>query len=146
MNSNKLFTLQTCCIALVNKCLNAWVKISCMVSERCACACVWYRAHTEITLFLDVNVLRKTMKSTWPIAVSGTQPLDRPNGIQVLPILWRKGILFGTDDMDEDSKLESDIGISDDDDGCPTLDEITLEGAPNIRTLVSDVFLDSKYR
>ncbi|KAG1083592.1 hypothetical protein G6F42_022155 [Rhizopus arrhizus] len=90
----------------------------------------------------DVNVLRKTMKSTWPIAVSGTQPLDRPNGIQVLPILWRKGILFGTDDMDEDSKLESDIGISDDDDGCPTLDEITLEGAPNIRTLVSDVFLD----
>ncbi|GAN08152.1 conserved hypothetical protein [Mucor ambiguus] len=90
----------------------------------------------------DVNVFRKTLKSTWPIAVSGTQPLDRPNGIQVLPILWRKGILFGTDDSDEDSKLESDIGISEDDDGCPTLDEITLEGAPNIRTLVSDVFLD----
>lgn len=90
----------------------------------------------------DVNVLRKTLKSTWPIAVSGTQPLDRPNGIQVLPILWRKGILFGTDDTDSDSRLESDIGISEDDDGCPTLDEITLEGAPNIRTLVSDVFLD----
>lgn len=89
-------------------------------------------------------MLRKTLKSTWPIAVSGTQPLDRPNGIQVLPILWRKGILFGTDDTDPDSKLESDIGISEDDDGCPTLDEITLEGAPNIRTLVSDVFLDSK--
>ncbi|KAL0137240.1 DDHD domain-containing protein [Mucor lusitanicus] len=76
----------------------------------------------------DVNVLRKTLKSTWPIAVSGTQP-------------WI-GILFGTDDTDPDSKLESDIGISEDDDGCPTLDEITLEGAPNIRTLVSDVFLD----
>ncbi|CAO3636676.1 unnamed protein product [Mucor fragilis] len=90
----------------------------------------------------DVNVLRKTLKSTWPIAVSGTQPLDRPNGIQVLPILWRKGILFGTDDTEGDSKRESDIGISEDDDGCPTLDEITLEGAPNIRTLVSDVFLD----
>lgn len=83
------------------------------------------------------------MKSTWPIAVSGTESLDRHNGIQVLPILWRKGILFGTDDTDK-TKLESDIGISDDDDGCPTLDEITLEGAPNIRTLVSDVFLDSK--
>lgn len=69
--------------------------------------------------------------------------MDCPNGIQVLPILWRKGILFGTDNTDE-TKLESDIGISDDDDGCPTLDEITLEGAPNIRTLVSDVFLDSK--
>ncbi|CEP16752.1 hypothetical protein [Parasitella parasitica] len=90
----------------------------------------------------DVNVLRKTMKSTWPIAVSGTECLNCPNGIQVLPILWRKGILFGTDDTDEQVKLESDIGISEDDDGCPTLDEITLEGAPNIRTLVSDVFLD----
>lgn len=84
------------------------------------------------------------MKSTWPIAVSGTGPLDRPNGIQVLPILWRKGILFGTDSTDEESRFESDMGLPDGDDGCPTIDEITLDGAPNIRTLVSDVFLDSK--
>lgn len=84
------------------------------------------------------------MKSTWPIAVSGTSPLDRSNGIQVLPILWRKGILFGSDGTDEESGFESDMGLPDGDDGCPTIDEITLDGAPNIRTLVSDVFLDSK--
>ncbi|KAI8084102.1 DDHD domain-containing protein [Gilbertella persicaria] len=91
----------------------------------------------------DVNVLRKTIKSTWPIAVSGTSALDRPNGIQVLPILWRKSIIFGTDEADKDNACESDLGtVSDSDDGCPTIDEITLEGAPNIRTLVSDVFLD----
>jgi hypothetical protein len=89
--------------------------------------------------------LRKTIKSTWPIAVSGTGPLDRSNGIQVLPILWRKEILFGTDNTDEEHGLESDMGLPDGDDGCPTLDEITLDGAPNIRTLVADVFLDSKY-
>ncbi|KAG2231733.1 hypothetical protein INT48_003588, partial [Thamnidium elegans] len=89
----------------------------------------------------DVNVFRKTLKSTWPIAVSGNAPLDRPNGIQVLPILWRKGMLFGSENSDEEGP-ESDLGLLDGDDGCPTIDEITLDGAPNIRTLVSDVFLD----
>ena len=92
---------------------------------------------------IDVNVLRKTMKSTWPIAVSGTGPIDHPNGIQVLPILWRKGILFGPEGDDE--SVESDLGQPNGDDGCPTIDEITLDGAPNIRTLVSDVFLDSMF-
>ncbi|KAI7895978.1 DDHD domain-containing protein [Mucor mucedo] len=82
------------------------------------------------------------MKSTWPIAVSGTGPLNRAHGIQVLPILWRQGILFGNDPTDDKSTLESDMGLPDADDGCPTIDEITLDGAPNIRTLVSDVFLD----
>jgi hypothetical protein len=86
------------------------------------------------------------MKSTWPIAVSGAEPISRPNGIQALPILWRKSILFGTDHKDEESGFESDLGSTPDgDDGCPTIDEITLDGAPNIRTLVADVFLDSKH-
>ncbi|KAI8368473.1 DDHD domain-containing protein [Blakeslea trispora] len=90
----------------------------------------------------DVNVFRKTIKSTWPIAISGTGSLNRANGIQVLPILWRNSIVFGVQD-NEETEDESDLGIiSDGDDGCPTIDEITLEGAPNIRTLVSDVFLD----
>ncbi|EIE77626.1 hypothetical protein G6F46_012037 [Rhizopus delemar] len=83
------------------------------------------------------------MKSTWPIALSGVKSLDRSNGIQVLPILWRNSIAFGAD-AEEDNGSESDLGLSYEnlDDGCPTIDEITLDGAPNIRTLVSDVFLD----
>lgn len=85
------------------------------------------------------------MKSTWPIALSGVKSLGRSNGIQVLPILWRNSIAFGAD-AEEDNGSESDLGLSSEnlDDGCPTIDEITLDGAPNIRTLVSDVFLDSK--
>ncbi|KAI8976087.1 DDHD domain-containing protein [Pilobolus umbonatus] len=89
----------------------------------------------------DVNILRKTIKSTYSFAVSGTTSLKNPNGIQVLPILWRKSIAFGSDPDDLDT-LESDLGLPDKDDGCPTLAEITLEGAPNIRTLVTDVFMD----
>jgi hypothetical protein len=84
------------------------------------------------------------MKTTWPIAVSGTSSLDRSNGIQVLPILWRKGIEFGSEDSGEGNS-ETDMGMTGDDDGSPTIGEITLDGAPNIRTLVTDVFLDSKY-
>lgn len=53
-------------------------------------------------------------------------------------------MLFGTESTNEEG-IESDLGLPDGDDGCPTIDEITLDGAPNIRTLVSDVFLDSKY-
>ena len=32
------------------------------------------------------------------------------------------------------------------DDGHPTLDELTLEGVPNIRLVVSDVLLDGKVK
>ncbi|CEG68513.1 hypothetical protein RMATCC62417_04761 [Rhizopus microsporus] len=91
----------------------------------------------------DVNLLRKTMKSTWPIALSGAKPLKRSNGIQVLPILWRNSIRLGAE-AELDIERESDMGLSTEgfDDGCPTIDEITLDGVPNIRTLISDVFLD----
>ncbi|KAI8968333.1 DDHD domain-containing protein [Mycotypha africana] len=93
----------------------------------------------------DVNILRKTLKSAWFTTHLATETKVAVNGIQVIPILWRKSILFG--EAEEDSKdpnTESDIGEvqHQQDDGCPTLEEITLEGAPNIRTLVSDVFLD----
>ncbi|KAI8065179.1 DDHD domain-containing protein [Gongronella butleri] len=63
---------------------------------------------------------------------------DEPNGIQVLPILWRKNITFGM----ANNESEADMGMHMDDDGCPTLDEITLDGIPMYRMLVSDVFLD----
>ena len=37
-----------------------------------------------------------------------------------------------------------DLGMVGADDGHPTLDELTLEGVPNIRLVVSDVLLDGK--
>ncbi|KAI9498558.1 DDHD domain-containing protein [Zychaea mexicana] len=89
----------------------------------------------------DVNVLRKTLKSAYPTAISATNSPQRPNGIQVLPILWRHEITFGVASDDEEG-LEMDLGMVGADDGHPTLDELTLEGVPNIRLVVSDVLLD----
>lgn len=101
---------------------------------------------TGQNLVHDVNLLRKTIKSTWPIVAGGLDnKYKESNGIQVLPILWRKGMLLYQDDKSKEEALESDIGYMNDD-GSPTLEEITLEGAPNIRNIVADVFLDSEYQ
>jgi len=51
--------------------------------------------------------------------------------------------VFGMASTDE--TVEADLGMPDADDGPPTLDELTLDGVPNIRMVVSDVLLDSKY-
>ncbi|KAF7727293.1 hypothetical protein EC973_007809 [Apophysomyces ossiformis] len=96
---------------------------------------------TGQTFVHDVNVLRKTLKSAYPTAISATKTPQRSNGIQVLPILWRQDIKFGMASDDEDG-AEADLGMLEADDGCPTLDELTLEGVPNIRTVVSDVLMD----
>ncbi|KAG0186029.1 hypothetical protein DFQ28_008421 [Apophysomyces sp. BC1034] len=96
---------------------------------------------TGQTFVHDVNVLRKTLKSAYPTAIAATKTSQRSNGIQVLPILWRQDIKFGMASDDEDG-AEADLGMLEADDGCPTLDELTLDGVPNIRTVVSDVLMD----
>ncbi|KAG0175291.1 hypothetical protein DFQ28_008238, partial [Apophysomyces sp. BC1034] len=89
----------------------------------------------------DVNILRKTLKSAYPTVIGTTSAPLRKNSIQVLPILWRHEIKFGMASGDE-GRVEADLGAPDGEDGCPTLDELTLEGVPNIRMVVSDVLLD----
>ncbi|RUP23231.1 LOW QUALITY PROTEIN: hypothetical protein BC936DRAFT_139035, partial [Jimgerdemannia flammicorona] len=88
----------------------------------------------------NVNVLRRTMKSAFSSVATHIGNPSRSNGIQVLPILWRQDITFGMA-ADEDN-VERDMGMPELEDGQPTLDEITLEGVPNIRMIVSDVLLD----
>ncbi|KAI8581099.1 hypothetical protein K450DRAFT_234642 [Umbelopsis ramanniana AG] len=88
----------------------------------------------------DVNVLRKTLKTAFPSAIATTSNPSRHNGIQVLPIHWRQDIVFGMASTDE--SVEADLGMPEADDGPPTLDELTLDGVPNIRMVVSDVLLD----
>lgn len=92
-------------------------------------------------IIVDVNMLRKTLKSAYSTAIAATDNPQRPNGIQVLPILWRHEITFGMASDDEEG-VEMDLGMIGADDGCPTLDEVTLDGVPNIRLVVSDVLLD----
>ncbi|KAL9537711.1 hypothetical protein MBANPS3_011533 [Mucor bainieri] len=96
---------------------------------------------TGQTFVHDVNVMRKTFKLAYPAAVSTTSTPNRTNGIQVLPIMWRQDIKFGMAADDEEG-FEADLGTLGVEDGCPTLDELTLDGVPNIRTVVSDVLMD----
>lgn len=92
-------------------------------------------AHTFVH---DVNVMRKTLKVAYPASGS-----TRPNGIQVLPIMWRQDVKFGMAADDEEG-IEADLGTVGIEDGCPTLDELTLDGVPSIRTVVSDVLMDGE--
>ncbi|KAI7854929.1 DDHD domain-containing protein [Circinella umbellata] len=88
---------------------------------------------------IDVNDLRKSIKVVYPTAIES----DRPNGIQVLPVPWRKGVRFGLTVKDQiSSGGEADLGMPDGDDGSPTLDELTVDSVPNIRNMVSDVIMD----
>ncbi|KAL0146365.1 DDHD domain-containing protein [Mucor lusitanicus] len=96
---------------------------------------------TGQTFVHDVNVMRKTFKLAYPAAISTTSTPNRTNGIQVLPIMWRQDIKFGMAADDEEG-FEADLGTLGVEDGCPTLDELTLDGVPNIRTVVSDVLMD----
>ncbi|KAI9271054.1 DDHD domain-containing protein [Helicostylum pulchrum] len=96
---------------------------------------------TGQTFVHDVNMMRKTLKLAYPAAISTSTNTMKPNGIQVLPIMWRQDIKFGMAADDEEG-IEADLGTVGVEDGCPTLDELTLDGVPNIRTVVSDVLMD----
>ncbi|CAO3601170.1 unnamed protein product [Absidia cylindrospora] len=89
----------------------------------------------------DIVSFRKTVKTAYPTGIAATSTPQRTNGILVLPILWRQDIKFGIA-SDDDESIEADLGMLGIDDGCPTLDELTLDGIPNIRTVVSDVLMD----
>ncbi|KAI8341757.1 DDHD domain-containing protein [Chlamydoabsidia padenii] len=80
------------------------------------------------------------MKACYSEAAGSSIKPQRDNGIQVLPILWRQSITFGM--ASDEEGAEADMGMRGGEDGCPTLDEITLQGIPMYRMLVSDVFLD----
>ncbi|KAI7897845.1 uncharacterized protein BX663DRAFT_444322 [Cokeromyces recurvatus] len=95
---------------------------------------------TGQTFVHDVNIMRKTIKLAYNSAIVTTSTPNKPNGIQILPIMWRQDIKFGM--AADDEGYEADLGTMGVDDGCPTLDELTLEGVPNIRTVISDVLMD----
>ncbi|KAI9313781.1 DDHD domain-containing protein [Dichotomocladium elegans] len=86
----------------------------------------------------DVDNLRKAVKSVFPAVMAG----EKSNGIQFLPVPWRHEIKFGISREEGQQQTEADLGEPDGDDGCPTLDELTVDGVPNIRSIVSDVIID----
>lgn len=96
----------------------------------------------------DVNTMRKTLKSVY----SNSPDLQALNGeveklpkncrVQVLPICWRHLLDFPKQSL-RHNRQEHDLGDTDfDDDEYPTLEEITVDGVPAVRNLITDLALD----
>lgn len=97
----------------------------------------------------DVNTLRKTMKSVYNEsadlqALNDEQAKEVKNcRIQVLPICWRHLLDFPRRSL-KHNRQEHDLGDADvaEDDQYPTLEDITIQGVPAIRNLITDLGLD----
>ncbi|KAF9571221.1 hypothetical protein EC968_000817 [Mortierella alpina] len=124
-----------------------------------------------INFIHDVNVMRRTIKETAATFVQpvpgNASPKDQAtsdkdkdsttkrrgstasrnpyaipsgSGVQVLPVEWRRQIVFGM--ANDDEELQRDLSTPEAQEGCPTMDDIMLDGVPTIRMLVSDVLMD----
>ncbi|RVD88720.1 uncharacterized protein DFL_002895 [Arthrobotrys flagrans] len=117
----------------------------------------------SINFIHDVNVFRKTLKDVY----GGSPDIQRLNAelenapkncrIQVLPVCWRHFLNFPKEALRahrlnsgyatnlSQTNVEHDIGDPDDDsiyESYPTLDDITVEGVPAVRSLITDLALD----
>jgi hypothetical protein len=97
----------------------------------------------------NVNVLRKTLKGVY----SGSADLHALNSeidklpkncrVQVLPVCWRHLLDFPKKGARQNRK-EHDLGEAyGDEDEYPSLEDITVEGIPYVRSLVTDLALVS---
>ena len=104
----------------------------------------------SINFIHDVNVLRKTLKSVYETSPdlqalnSEVDKLPKNCRLQVLPVVWRHLLDFPKQSFRQNQK-EQDLTDPDtygDDDEYPSLENITVEGVPAIRNLISDLALD----
>merc|ERR1711939_48512 len=99
----------------------------------------------SINFIHDVNTLRKTMKAVYESAPDLQALSGDPKNckVQVLPICWRHLLDFPKQSVKQNRK-ESDIGDADDgfDDEYPSLQDITVEGVPAVRNLITDLAMD----
>lgn len=97
----------------------------------------------------DVNTLRKTLKAVYadsPDLRALNAELDDAetvnSRIQVLPICWRHLLDFPKQSLRHNRK-ERDLGDTDvDEDDYPNLEDITVDGVPAVRNLITDLALD----
>ncbi|KAI1609907.1 phospholipase A1 [Exophiala viscosa] len=99
----------------------------------------------SINFVHDVNTLRKTMKAVYATApdlqaLSGDAKNCR---VQVLPVCWRHLLDFPKQSLKQNRK-EYDLGDADDgfDEEYPSLQDITVEGVPAVRNLITDLAMD----
>ncbi len=99
----------------------------------------------SINFVHDVNTMRKTMKAVYEAspdlqALSGDPKNSR---IQLLPVCWRHLLDFPKQSLKQ-NREELDIGAADTgfDGEYPSLQDITVEGVPAVRNLITDLAMD----
>ncbi|OBT88046.1 hypothetical protein VE02_03659 [Pseudogymnoascus sp. 03VT05] len=104
---------------------------------------------TESVNFIhDVNVLRQTLKSVYGNSAdlqalnSEIDKLPKNCRIQVLPVCWRHLLDFPRHGLKQNRKEHDLADISSEDEEYPSLDDITVEGVPFVRSLITDLALD----
>ncbi|KIX03643.1 uncharacterized protein Z518_07196 [Rhinocladiella mackenziei CBS 650.93] len=99
----------------------------------------------SINFIHDVNTLRKTMKAVYKTAPDLQALSGDPKNcrVQVLPICWRHLLDFPKQSLKQNRK-ELDLGDADAefDDEYPSLQDITVEGVPAVRNLITDLAMD----
>ena len=104
----------------------------------------------SVNFIHDVNVLRKTLKSVYETSPdlqalnSEVDKLPKNCRIQVLPVIWRHLLDFPKQSF-QDNRREQDLTDADgasDEEVYPSLDDITVEGVPAVRNLITDLALD----
>lgn len=99
----------------------------------------------SINFISDVNTLRKTLKTVYAASPdlqalnNEVDELPKNCRVQVLPVVWRHLLDFPKQSFKQ--SREQDL-TEDDDDDYPTLEEVTVDGVPAIRQLISDLALD----
>ncbi|KUL89878.1 hypothetical protein ZTR_02744 [Talaromyces verruculosus] len=105
----------------------------------------------SINFISDVNTLRKTMKSVYgaspDLQALNSQFPDAKNNcrVQVLPVCWRYLLDFPRQGLRQNRKefdLSDPDSLSSEEEQYPSLADITLEGVPAVRNLISDLAMD----
>ena len=104
----------------------------------------------SVNFIHDVNVLRKNIKSVYETSPdlqalnSEVDKLPKNCRVQVLPVVWRHLLDFPKQSFKQ-NRREQDLTDADtfgDDEDYPSLNDITVEGVPAIRNLITDLALD----
>jgi len=99
----------------------------------------------SINFVHDVNQMRKTMKAVFEASPDLQALTDNPKNctVQVLPIAWRHLLDFPKQSLKQNRK-EHDLGDLDEalEEEYPTLQDITVDGVPAVRNLITDLALD----
>ena len=104
----------------------------------------------SVNFIHDVNVLRKTLKNVYEYSPdlqalnAEVEKLPKNCRVQVLPVVWRHLLDFPKQSFKQNRK-EQDLTDADafgDEEEYPSLTDITVEGVPAVRNLITDLALD----